>query len=60
MVQQIDIFYIPDTWKSDAKDLKFINLYRFILNHLFNEHRPYIEQNRQILGGKDFDPVNNN
>ncbi|MCQ2956130.1 MAG: LTA synthase family protein [Opitutales bacterium] len=48
--------YIPDTWKSDAKDLKFINLYRFILNHLFNEHRPYIDQNRQIIGGKDFDP----
>ena len=52
--------YIPDTWKSDAKDLKFINLYRFILNHLFNDHRPYIEQNRQIIRGKDFDPVNNN
>ena len=52
--------YIPDTWKSDAKDLKFINLYRFILNHLFNEHRPYSEQNRQIIRGKDFHPVNNN
>ena len=52
--------YIPDTWKSDAKDLTFINLYRFILNHLFNDHRPYIEQNRQIIRGKIFDPVNNN
>ena len=52
--------YIPDAWKADAKDLKFINLYRFILNHLFNEHRPYIEQNRQIINGKDFDPVDNN
>ena len=52
--------YIPDTWKSDAKDLKFINLYRFILNHLFNDHRPYSEQNRQIIRGKDFHPVNNN
>ena len=51
--------YIPDTWKSDAKDLKFINLYRFILNHLFNEHRPYSEQNRQIIRGKDFHPVSN-
>ena len=51
--------YIPDTWKSDAKDLKFINLYRFILNHLFNDHRPYIEQNRQIIRGKDFHPVSN-
>ena len=52
--------YIPDTWKSDAKDLTFINLYRFILNHLFNDHRPYSEQNRQIIRGKIFDPVNNN
>ena len=51
--------YIPDTWKSDAKDLKFINIYRFILNHLFNEHRPYSEQNRQIIRGKNFDPVSN-
>ena len=51
--------YIPDTWKSDAKDLKFINLYRFILNHLFNEHRSYIEQNRQIIRGKIFHPVSN-
>ena len=52
--------YIPDNWKSDAKDLKFINLYRFILNHLFNDHRPYSEQNRQIIRGKIFHPVNNN
>jgi hypothetical protein len=51
--------YIPDTWKSDAKDLKFINLYRFILNHLFNDHRPYSEQNRQIIRGKIFHPVSN-
>lgn len=45
--------YIPEEWKEDAKDLKFINLYRFILNHLLNERYEYLEQ-RQMFKGKDF------
>ena len=45
--------YIPEEWKEDAKDLKFINLYRFILNHLLNERYEYLEQ-RQMYKGKDF------
>lgn len=45
--------YMPDTWKEDAKDLTFINLYRFIFNHLFGDHYPYLE-NKQIYNGKEF------
>lgn len=51
--------YIPDNWKSDATNLTFINLYRFILNHLFADHQPYIPQNRQIIKGTDFHPLHN-
>ena len=40
--------YVPEEWKEDAKDLKFINLYRFILNHLFNENHEYFKENKQI------------
>ena len=27
--------YVPEEWKNDAKNLTFINLYRWIFNHLF-------------------------
>lgn len=43
--------YMPDEWKKDAKDLTFINLYRFIFNHLFGSHFPYLE-NEQIYKGE--------
>ena len=39
--------YIPDEWKQDAKDLKFINLYRWIFNHLFGDKFEYFEENLQ-------------
>ena len=29
--------HIPEAWKKDAKDLIFINLYRWIFNHLFED-----------------------
>ena len=34
--------YMPQEWKKDAKGLKFINLYRFIFNHLFGAHYEYL------------------
>lgn len=40
--------YIPDSWKKDAQNLTFINLYRFVLNHLLGEHYPYIKENKQV------------
>lgn len=43
--------YMPDEWKNDAKDLTFINLYRFIFNHLFGDHYSYLED-KQIYKGK--------
>lgn len=39
--------YIPDEWKQDAKDLKFINLYRWIFNHLFGDNFEYFKENMQ-------------
>lgn len=45
--------YMPDEWKVDAKDLKFINLYRFIFNHLLNSNYAYLEQ-KQMYGGEEF------
>jgi hypothetical protein len=39
--------YVPEEWKHDAKGLTFINLYRWIFNHLFGENYPYFEENRQ-------------
>ena len=39
--------YIPDEWKQDAKDLKFINLYRWIFNHLFGDKYEYFKENLQ-------------
>ena len=41
--------YIPDPWKPHAKNLHFINLYRFILNHLFDMHLPYHKDNDQKI-----------
>ena len=41
--------YIPDAWKPDAKNLHFINLYRFLFNHLFNAQLPYHNENRQKM-----------
>jgi len=41
--------YCPKEWKSDAEGLTFINLYRWIFNHLFAENYPYFKENRQIL-----------
>lgn len=43
--------YIPDEWKKDAKKLTFINLYRFIFNHLFGDHYSYLED-KQIYHGE--------
>ena len=40
--------YVPEEWKSDAKDLTFINLYRWIFNHLFGENYPYFKENKQM------------
>lgn len=34
--------YVPDEWKKDAGNLKFINLYRWIFNHLFGNNFPYL------------------
>lgn len=39
--------YVPNDWKQDAKDLKFINLYRWIFNHLFGDNYKYFEDNFQ-------------
>lgn len=39
--------YIPNEWKQDTKDLKFINLYRWIFNHLFGDNYKYFEENLQ-------------
>ena len=41
--------YIPDAWKSDAKNLHFINLYRFLFNHLFDSNLPYHNENAQKI-----------
>jgi len=35
--------YMPREWGKDAKDLKFINLYRFIFNHLFGQDYEYLQ-----------------
>ena len=40
--------YVPEEWKKDAKDLTFINLYRWIFNHLFGENYPYFKENKQM------------
>ncbi|MDR1255182.1 MAG: hypothetical protein LBJ78_04145 [Puniceicoccales bacterium] len=45
--------YIPQEWQEDAKDLQFINLYRFIFNHLFRTNYPYLEQ-RQMYKGQPY------
>ena len=39
--------YTPEAWKQDAKDLKFINLYRWIFNHLFGDKYEYFKENLQ-------------
>lgn len=46
--------YMPDEWKKDAKDLKFINLYRFIFNHLFGTNYEYLPDVRKNLDGSIF------
>jgi hypothetical protein len=48
--------YIPQEWREDAKNLQFINLYRFIFNHLFKIDYPYLEQ-QQIYKGKPYVPA---
>ena len=47
---------MPKEWRKDAKDLKFINLYRFVFNHLFGtcyEYLPDVQKSddkqRQII-----------
>ena len=40
--------YMPDSWKKDAQNLTFINLYRFLLNHLLDLNLPYIKENKQV------------
>ena len=47
--------YMPDEWKKDAKDLKFINLYRFIFNHLFGTNYEYLSDLRQNADGSIFE-----
>ena len=44
--------YVHDEWKQEVKDLKFINLYRWIFNHLFQEKYKYLEDK---IEGYDFD-----
>ena len=46
--------YMPDEWKKDAKDLKFINLYRFIFNHLFGTNYEYLQDVRKNSDGSVF------
>jgi len=46
--------YMPDEWKKDAKDLKFINLYRFIFNHLFGTNYEYLPDVRKNVDGSIF------
>ena len=48
--------YMPDEWKKDAKDLKFINLYRFIFNHLFGTNYEYLPDVRKNEDGSIFTP----
>ena len=47
--------YMPDEWKKDAKDLKFINLYRFIFNHLFGTNYEYLADVRKNIDGSIFE-----
>jgi len=37
--------------EKDAKDLKFINLYRFIFNHLFGTNYEYLSDVRKRTDG---------
>ncbi len=46
--------YMPDEWKEDAKGLKFINLYRFIFNHLFGTNYEYLPDVRKNEDGSIF------
>ena len=46
--------YMPEEWKKDAKGLKFINLYRFIFNHLFGTNYEYLPDVRKNLDGSVF------
>ena len=34
--------YVPESWRENAKDLTFNNLYRFISNQLFNTNYEYL------------------
>ncbi len=43
--------YVPPEWQEEAKDLEFINLYRFICNHLFNLKYPY-QESQYFYSGK--------
>jgi hypothetical protein len=43
--------YVPPEWREEAKDLEFINLYRFICNHLFNLKYPY-QESQYFYSGK--------
>lgn len=44
--------YIPKEWHEDVNGLEFINLYRFLLNHLFSEKNTYLPQ-KQMYKGKE-------
>ena len=46
--------YMPEEWKKDARDLKFINLYRFIFNHLFGTNYEYLPDVRRNVDGSVF------
>lgn len=44
--------YIPKEWHEEANNLEFINLYRFLLNHLFGEKYLYLPQEQIYKGQK--------
>ena len=44
--------YIPKEWHAEANNLEFINLYRFLLNHLFDKKYPYLSQKQMYKGTK--------
>jgi len=44
--------YIPEEWHEDANRLEFINLYRFIFNHLLGKDYKYLKH-KQIYRGKE-------
>lgn len=44
--------YVPPAWREEAKTLEFINLYRFICNHLCGMDYPY-QESQYFYSGKE-------